>query len=88
MGNVLKALWLQATQPEIRYFSLKDPNPEPSIAWFILNAFFFIAIALSITFAIGVAFGGFRYWLLSKFPYNRFNGADKDDLVKTFRLTD
>ena len=88
MGRVLDFLLLQATQPEIRYFTLKDPDPEPSIAWFILNAFFFIGVVLLITFAIGVAFGSFRYWLLEKFPYNKLNGADKEDLAHTFRLTE
>lgn len=88
MGRILDFLWIQATQPEIRYFTLKDPDPEPSIAWFILNAFFFIAVALTITLAIGVAFGSFRFWLLEKFPYNRLNGADKEDLSHTFRLND
>ena len=47
-----------------------------------------LAVLAAVTFAIGLAFGGFRFWLLSKFPYNRFNGADKDAPTETFRLTD
>ena len=81
-------LALQAAQPEIKFFNLKDPNPEPSLGWFILNAFFFVGVVLVVTIAIGLAFGSFRYWLLSKFPNNRFNGAPADDPAVTFRLTD
>lgn len=88
MRNLLAFIWTQTDQPVIRYFTLKDPDPEPSFVWVILNTFFFIGVVLAITIGIGVAFGGFRFWLLSKFPYNRFNGEDKDDLAKTFRLTD
>lgn len=81
-------VWLQVNQPEVRYFTLKDPNPEPSLAWFILNAFILIAAMLATMVALGVAFGGFRFWLLSKFPHNWFNGEDEDDVTKTFKLTD
>lgn len=88
MRDVLAFLWAQTDQPAIRYFTLKDPDPEPSFVWVILNTFFFIGVALAVTLAIGVAFGGFRLWLLSKFPNNRFNGEDPEDLAKTFRLTD
>ena len=88
MRHVLAFLWAQTEQPVIRYFTLKDPDPQPSFVFFILNTFFFIGVVLLITMAIGVAFGGFRFWLLSKFPYNWFNGADKEDLTETFRLTD
>ena len=88
MGQLLTALWAQATRPEIEYFNLKDPNPEPSFVMFILNAFFFIAVVLLVTFAIGVAFGGFRFWLLGKYPNNPLNGADKEDIAETFRLSD
>ena len=80
--------WVQKTQPQIEYFTLKNPDPEPSFVWFILNAFFFIAVALLVTFGIGVAFGSFRFWLLHKFPNNPLNGADKEDLAQTFRLND
>ena len=72
----------------IRYFTLKDPDPDPSLAWFILNAFFLIAVVLAVTLGIAIAFGGFRYWLLERFPNNRFNGAPADDLAQTFRLND
>ena len=88
MRHLLAFIWAQTDQPVIRYFTLKDPDPEPSFVWVILNTFFFIGVALAITFGIGIAFGGFRFWLLSKFPNNRFNGADKNDLAKTFKLTD
>ncbi|HXV62663.1 MAG TPA: hypothetical protein VEK15_18330 [Vicinamibacteria bacterium] len=81
-------LAFQTAQPEIKFFNLKDPNPEPSLAWFILNAFFFVGVVLLVTIAVGFAFGSFRYWLLSKFPNNRFNGAPADDPVANFRLTD
>jgi hypothetical protein len=80
-------LWAQ-TKPAIQYFTLKNPDPDPSFVWFILNAFFFVGVVLSIAFGIGLAFGGFRFWLLEKFPNNWLNGSDKDDPTKTFRLTD
>ena len=88
MRHFVEFLWAQTEQPAIRYFTLKNPEPEPSFVWVILNTFFFIGVALAITIAIGVAFGGFRLWLLNKFPYNWFNGADKEDLSETFRLND
>ncbi len=88
MRHVLAFLWTQTEQPVIRYFTLKNPDPQPPFVWFILNAFYFIGIVAAVTLVIGIVFGGFRFWLLSKFPNNRFNGADKDDLAKTFRLTD
>ena len=81
-------LLLQADQPGIRYFTLKDPDPEPSYVMFILSAFFFVAVAVAIAISLGVAFGGFRYWLLSKFPNNKFNGTDEEDLLHSFRLND
>jgi hypothetical protein len=79
---------LQPADDGIRYFSLKDPEPEHGLAWFILNAFFLIAVALLITIGLGIAFGGFRLWLLEKFPHNRFNGVPEDDPGETFRLSD
>jgi len=88
MGRILTFFLLQTSQPEIQYFTLKDPNPEPSYVWFILNTFFFIGILLLVAFSIGIALGGFRYWLLAKFPHNRFNGVEEDDLAQTFRLND
>ena len=88
MERLWDALWVQATQPEIEYFRLTNPDPEPSFVWFILNAFFFIAVVLLVTLAIGVAFGGFRFWLLGKYPNNPLNGADEEDLAQTFRLND
>lgn len=81
-------LFLQPPDEGIRFFTLKDPDPDPSLAWFILNAFFLIAVVLAVTLGIAIAFGGFRYWLLEKFPHNRFNGAPADDLAQTFRLKD
>lgn len=81
-------LWLQPPEGGIKFYSLKDPNPEPSLAWFILNAFFLIAVVLLVTIGIGIAFGSFRLWLLERFPNNPFNGAPKDDLAQTFRLSD
>lgn len=78
----------QANQPEIKFFTLKDPDPEPSLAWFILNAFFLVAVALAVTIAIGVAFGSFRFWLLEKFPHNPFNGVRKDEVMETLKLKD
>jgi hypothetical protein len=82
---------LLASQPPgegIRYFSLKDPDPEPSLAWFILNAFLLIGVLLLATTVLGIAFGSFRLWLLEKFPHNRFNGAPRDEVSRAFRLTD
>jgi hypothetical protein len=82
---------LFALQPEddgIRYFSLKDPEPERGLAWFILNAFFLIAVSLGVTVGLGLALGWFRVWLLEKFPNNRFNGVPEDDPGETFRLRD
>ncbi len=84
----LVALFLQPAEQGIRFFSLKDPEPEHGLAWFILNAFFFVAIALAVTLGIGIAFGSFRVWLLEKFPNNRFNGTPIDDPGETFRLRD
>ncbi len=82
----LAAALLQPADDGIRYFTLKDPNPDPSLAWFILNAFFLIAVVLAVTLGIAIAFGSFRYWLLEKYPNNRFNGAPADDLSQSFRL--
>ncbi len=79
---------LQPADDGIQYFSMKDPEPERGFAWFILNAFYFIAVALLVALAIGIAFGGFRVWLLEKYPHNRFNGVPKDDPGETFRLRD
>jgi hypothetical protein len=81
-------LWAQTDQPGIKFYSLKDPDPEPSLAWFILNAFFFVGIVLAVVLGIGIAFGSFRLWLLERFPNNRFNGADENDVGRTFRLND
>lgn len=81
-------LWAQTDQPGVKFYTLKNPDPEPSLAWFILNAFFFIGIVLAVVVGLGIAFGSFRLWLLEKFPNNRFNGAEEDDVGRTFRLTD
>ncbi|MGH9320439.1 MAG: hypothetical protein ACRD3V_11230 [Vicinamibacteria bacterium] len=81
-------LSLQPVDDGIRYFSLKDPEPERGLAWFILNAFFLVGVALVATLAVGIAFGSFRYWLLEKFPNNRFNGVPEDDPAQTLRLND
>ena len=87
MRSVLTFLLLQA-EPGVRFFTLTDPDPEPSLAWFVLNAFLLIGVALVITLGVGLAFGGFRMWLLEKFPHNKLNGVDEDDIVTTFRLND
>jgi hypothetical protein len=79
---------LQPADDGIQYFSLKDPEPERGLAWFVLNAFFLIAVALLVTLGLGIAFGSFRVWLLEKFPHNRFNGSPEDDPGETFRLRD
>jgi hypothetical protein len=79
---------LQPADDGIRYFSLKDPEPERGLAWFILNAFFLIAVSLGVTVGLGLALGWFRVWLLEKFPNNRFNGVPEDDPGETFRLRD
>lgn len=88
MRDLLAFFWAQTEQPAVRFFTLKNPDPEPSFVWVVLNTFFFIGVALLITLVIGIAFGGFRLWLLRRFPYNWLNGADKDDLAETFRLND
>ena len=79
---------LQPADDGIRFFSLKDPEPERGLAWFILNAFFLIAVSLAVTLGLGIAFGSFRVWLLEKYPHNRFNGSPVDDPGETFRLRD
>ena len=85
--NALPVLFaLQPADDGVKYFWLKDPEPERNLAWFILNAFFLIAVALLVTLGIGIAFGTFRVWLLENFPNNRFNGSPEDDPGKTFRL--
>ncbi len=88
MERVLAFLLVQANQPGIRYFTLKDPDPEPTYVWVILNAFFFIGVMMLVMISLGMVFGGFRYWLLAKFPNNRFNGTDEEDLLHSFRLSD
>lgn len=88
LAQLLLALQEAQAQPAIKYYTLKDPNPEPSLAWFVLNAFFLIAVVLGVTITLGIAFGSLRVWLLSKFPNNRFNGAPADDPSLTFRLTE
>ena len=81
---------LQPADEGIRYFSVKDPEPDPERAFarFVLNAFFFIGVALLVTLGMGILFGSFRLWLLEKYPHNRFNGIPEDDPGKTFRLND
>jgi ABC-type phosphate transport system permease subunit len=79
---------LQPADDGIKFFSLKDPEPERGLAWFILNAFFLVAVALIVTIGLGIALGGFRVWLLERFPHNRFNGVPEDDPGETFRLND
>ncbi len=79
---------LQPADDGIKYFTLRDPEPERNLAWFVLNAFFLIAVALVVTVGIGIAFGTFRVWLLEKYPHNRFNGLPEDDPGETFRLND
>lgn len=76
----------QENLPVIKYYTLKDPDPEPSLAWFVLNAFFYVGIVLLVAIGIGLALGWFRFWLLEKYPKNRFNGTPEDDLTETFRL--
>ncbi len=88
MERFFTFLLLQANQPAVRYFTLKDPNPEPSYVWVILNAFLLIGAMLLVAISLGVVFGGFRYWLLTKFPNNWFNGTDEEDLIHSFRLSD
>lgn len=88
LAQLLLALQEAQSQPEIKYYTLKDPNPEPSLAWFVLNAFFLVAVVVGATLALGIAFGSFRVWLMSRFPNNRFNGAPPDDPVLSFRLTE
>ena len=80
-------LALQPAGDEIKFFSLKDPEPPRGLAWFVLNAFYLVGVAIAVTLAIGIAFGGFRYWLLSKFPHNRFNGAPEDDPLTALKLS-
>ena len=84
-GTLLLA---QTDQPSIKFYSLKDPNPDPSLAWFILNAFFLVGVAILVVVCLGIVFGSFRLWLLEKFPNNRFNGVEKEDVSRTFRLND
>jgi ABC-type phosphate transport system permease subunit len=81
---------LQPAEDAVRYFSVKDPEPDPerTLAWFVLNAFYLIAVALVVTLGLGIAFGTFRVWLLEKYPHNRFNGVPEDDPGETFRLRD
>jgi hypothetical protein len=95
MLTELLALWprafvllaeVQTNQPGVKFFTLKDPDPEPGLAWYVLNAFFFVGIALLVMIGLGIAFGSFRYWLLEKFPNNRFNGVPDDDIGQTLRL--
>ena len=62
MRHLFAFLWAQTDQPAIRYFTLTDPDPEPSFVWFILHTFYLIGIVLAVAFAIGIAFGGFRFW--------------------------
>lgn len=78
----------QPADDGIEFFSLKDPNPEPSLAWFILNAFLLVGVAIVVILVLGVAFGSLRLWLLEKFPHNRFNGTPEDEISRSFRLTD
>ena len=80
---ILKFLQLQLLlllqEPKVHFYSLRDPEPERGLAWFILNAFLLIGVALSVTVGLGLVFGAFRTWLLEKYPENRFNG-NADDL--------
>jgi hypothetical protein len=78
----------QPVDDGVRFYSLKESNPEPGLAWFILNAFLLIGVAILVILVVGIAFGSLRLWLLEKFPHNRFNGAPEDEISRTFRLTD
>lgn len=85
------ALLLLLLQPDatgdVQFFSLPDPNPDPGIAWYILNAFFLAGVGIAVMVGLGLLFGSFRLWLVDRFPTNRFNGAPEDDVSVTFRLT-
>jgi hypothetical protein len=77
-------LAFQPADGGIRYFSLKDPEPQHGLAWFVLNAFLLVAVAVGATLLIGILFGGFRLWLLEKFPHNRFNGVPDEPFSLSF----
>jgi hypothetical protein len=78
----------QPVDDGVQFYSLKESNPEPSLAWFILNAFLLIGVAILVILVVGIAFGSLRLWLLERFPHNRFNGVPDDEISRTFRLTD
>jgi hypothetical protein len=80
----LLLLAFQSANDGVRFFSLKDPEPQHGLAWFILNAFFLVAVALGATLLMGIAFGGFRLWLLEKFPRNWFNGSPDEPFSLSF----
>jgi hypothetical protein len=85
------AALLLAFQPAndgIRYYSLKSPQTEHGLAWFVLNAFVLVGVALGATLLLGIAFGGFRLWLLNKFPNNRFNGTPDEPFSLSFPRDD
>jgi hypothetical protein len=81
-------LAFQPANDGIRYFSLKSSEPDHGLAWFVLNAFFLVAVALGVTLLVGIAFGGFRLWLLNRFPNNRFNGAPDEPFSLSFPRED
>lgn len=70
---------LQPPEEEIYYYNLVDPAPEPGLAWFVLNAFFYVAIVGLVTLGLGIFFGGFRVWLKERYPDNPFNGTREED---------
>ncbi len=71
----LFALLQQIDESQVEFFSLRDPEPEKGLAWFMLNAFFLAAVVAGVAVGLGIIAGAFRTWLLEKYPDNRFNGS-------------
>ena len=75
-------LWLQPSESGVTFIDLVDPEPERSVAWFILRIFALIGVALLITMGVGAGAGFLRIWIMRRFPHNRLNGVEDEALTR------
>ncbi len=74
-------VWLQQKQGGVTFIDLKDPNPDPNLAWVILTTFVAIGVALAVAIGVGAGFGLLRIWVRKRFPNNRLNGTAAEPIT-------
>ncbi len=75
---MLSSLLLAVQPVPVEYFTLPDPDPPRGILFLVLESLAFAGALIGATVVLGVAFGIFRSWLLSRYPTNAFNGSGQD----------